>query len=242
MDLKSKASLKFWHDREKHRDIHDDEWCLRWLKSKGSLELPEDEVRRVKRRAARHRWDEATDEVYMITLSGKEVRIPKPADRLALVKEYHARTGHWGIRRTQHLLWQRHWWADLKKDVEAVVTQCDQEAVVPPDLKQAPNLDFDLEVRDDKDTRGSRIYCRKLRWQKTRRGGGYEPKPHQFKVGDFVYIRQKPRSGMEVATKSAILKLVTIQRDDVAVLEDAAKLKEKSTVQSIAPCHLQVKD
>eukprot|EP00854_Cymbomonas_tetramitiformis_P034191 gene34191-biopygen19192 len=82
----------------KHRDVHDDVWCLRWLKSDGSVELPEDEVRRVKRRAARHRWDEATDEIYMITLSGKEVRILKPADRLALVKEYHSRTGHWGIR------------------------------------------------------------------------------------------------------------------------------------------------
>eukprot|EP00854_Cymbomonas_tetramitiformis_P007773 gene7773-biopygen7846 len=75
-----------------------------------------------------------------------------------------------------------------------------------------------------------------------RRSGGYEPKPHQFKVGDFVYIRQKPRSGMEVATKPAILKLVKVQRDGVVVLEDNTKLREKSTVQSIAPCHLQVKD
>ncbi|KAK3239670.1 hypothetical protein CYMTET_50416 [Cymbomonas tetramitiformis] len=400
-------------DRDKHRDMHDDAWCLRWLKSDGSVKLPEDEVRRVKRRAARHRWDEATDEIYMITLSGKEVRIPKPADRLALVKEYHSRTGHWGIRRTQHLLWQRHWWADLKKDVEAVVTQCGtcqrvkthyareeavlspleivsfmyrwsldlawpsrrvtrsgnsrvlimtkagilpaeclvdggkefegefeqlcrdclidrrvtspdspegngltervvrtmkfcfkkialekgldyewdeqlwplvlsynaarqestgvapftllfaQEAVVPPDLKQAPSMDFSPEVSDDKDTRVKDLLQRAQVVRRLmvhagcsleiaqhrdtlhyegRRGGGYEPKPHQFKVGDFVYIRQKPRSGMEVATKSAILKLVKIQRDGVVVLEDATKLKEKSTVQSIAPCHLQVKD
>ncbi|KAK3242503.1 hypothetical protein CYMTET_47812 [Cymbomonas tetramitiformis] len=73
-------------DREKHRDVHDDAWCLRWLRSNGSVKLPGDEVHRVRRRAARHRWDEATDEIYMITLSGKEVRIPKPADRLALVK------------------------------------------------------------------------------------------------------------------------------------------------------------
>ncbi|KAK3273273.1 hypothetical protein CYMTET_18479 [Cymbomonas tetramitiformis] len=429
-------------DREKHRDVHDDAWCLRWLKSNGSVRLPEDEVRRVRRRAARHRWDEATDEIHMITLSGKEVRIPKPADRLALVKEYHSRTGHWGIRRTQHLLWQRHWWADLKKDVEAVVTQCEtcqrvkthyareeaclspleivsfmyrwsldlawpsrrqtkagnnrvlimtehytrcivcvpipdkeartiaaafrshvlavfgapaeclvdggkefegefkqlcrdclidrrvtspdspegngltervvrtmkfcfkkialekgldyewdeqlwplvlsynaarqestgvapftllfaQEAVVPPDLKQAPSMDFSPEVKDDKDARVKDLLLRAevvkrlmvhagcslevaqhrdTRHYEGRRGGGIEPKPHQFKVGDFVYIRQKPRSGMEVATKSAILKLVKIQRDGVVVLEDATKLREKSTVQSIAPCHLQVKD
>ncbi|KAK3284418.1 hypothetical protein CYMTET_7919 [Cymbomonas tetramitiformis] len=438
------ASVAEQHtDRDKHRDIHDDAWCLRWLKSDGSVKLPEDEVRRVKRRAARHRWDEATDEIYMITLSGKEVRIPKPADRLALVKEYHSRTGHWGIRRTQHLLWQRHWWADLKKDVEAVVTQCEtcqrvkthyareeavlspleivsfmyrwsldlawpsrrvtrsgnsrvlimtehytrfivcvpipnkeastiaaafrshvlavfgapaeclvdggkefegefeqlcrdclidrrvtspdspegngltervvrtmkfcfkkialekgldyewdeqlwplvlsynaarqestgvapftllfaQEAVVPPDLKQAPSMDFSPEVSDDKDTRVKDLVLQRAHVVRRlmvhagcsleiaqhrgtlhyegRRGGGYEPKPHQFKVGDFVYIRQKPRSGMEVATKSAILNLVKIQRDGVVVLEDATKMKEKSTVQSIAPCHLRVKD
>eukprot|EP00854_Cymbomonas_tetramitiformis_P034573 gene34573-biopygen33611 len=47
---------------------------------------------------------------------------------------------------------------------------------------------------------------------------------------------------MEVATKPAIPKLVKVQRDGVVVLEDSAKLREKSTVQSIAPCHLQVKD
>ncbi|KAK3241175.1 hypothetical protein CYMTET_49037 [Cymbomonas tetramitiformis] len=138
-----------------------------------------------------------------------------------------------------------------------------QEAVVPPDLKQAPSMDFSLEVSDDKDTRVKDLLQRAQVVRRLmvhagcsleiaqhrdtlhyegRRGGGYEPKPHQFKVGDFVYIRQKPRSGMEVATKSAILKLVKIQRDYVVVLEDAAKMKEKSTVQSIAPCHLQVKD
>ncbi|KAK3235925.1 hypothetical protein CYMTET_53919 [Cymbomonas tetramitiformis] len=425
-------------DRYLYQDISSSSQAV----ARASVKLPEDEVRRVKRRAARHRWDEATDEIYMITLSGKEVMIPKPADRLALVKEYHSRTGHWGIRRTQHLLWQRHWWADLKKDVEAVVTQCEtcqrvkthyardeavlspleivsfmyrwsldlawpskrvtrsgnsrvlimtehytrfivcvpipnkeastiaaafrshvlavfgapaeclvdggkefegefeqlcrdcridrrvtspdspegngltervvrtmkfcfkkialekgldyewdeqlwplvlsynaarqestgvapftllfaQEAVVPPDLKQAPSMDFSPEVSDDKDTRVKALLQRAQVVRRLmvhagcsleiaqhrdtlhyegRRGGGYEPKPHQFKVGDFVYIRQKPRSGMEVATKSAILKLVKIQRDGVVVLEDATKLKEKRTVQSIAPCHLQVKD
>eukprot|EP00854_Cymbomonas_tetramitiformis_P034063 gene34063-biopygen8986 len=41
---------------------------------------------------------------------------------------------------------------------------------------------------------------------------------------------------MEVATKPAILKLVKVQKDGEVVLEDS----EKSTVQSIAPCHLQV--
>eukprot|EP00854_Cymbomonas_tetramitiformis_P034360 gene34360-biopygen27017 len=41
--------------------------------------------------------------------NAKEVRVPKPEDRLDLVKEYHERTGHWGCKRTGHLLCQRHW-------------------------------------------------------------------------------------------------------------------------------------
>ncbi|KAK3277109.1 hypothetical protein CYMTET_14860 [Cymbomonas tetramitiformis] len=46
---------------------------------------------------------------------------------------------------------------------------------------------------------------------------------------------------MEVATKPAILKLMKVQRDGVVVLEDSTRLREKSTVQNIASCHLQVK-
>eukprot|EP00854_Cymbomonas_tetramitiformis_P011105 gene11105-biopygen11384 len=112
-----------------------------------------------------------------------------------------------------------------------------QEAAVPPDLRKQPNLDFEgcsLEVAQN---RGTLLY-------EHRRGGGYEPKPHLFKAGDFVYIRQKPRTGMEVATNPAILKLVKVQKDGVVVLEDSTRLREKSTgaVQSIAPCHLQGKD
>ncbi|KAK3281301.1 hypothetical protein CYMTET_10903 [Cymbomonas tetramitiformis] len=425
--------------RERYPDIHEDELCLAWVKTGGRVEVPKEEYHRVRKRAARHRWDELMGELYMVTVSGKELLVPKPCDRIQLVREYHERTGHWGIRRTLNLLWQRHYWAGMKQDVQAVVTQCQtcqrvkthyareeanltpleiksfmyrwsldlawptkritkagnqrvlvmiehytrfvvcvpipdkeaatiasafryhvlsvfgapaeclvdggtefegefsalckqclidrrvtspsspesngltervvrtlkfcfkkmaldkgldfewdemlwslvlsynaarqqstgvapftllfaQEATVPPDLRARPELDFgkqeektladdllqraaivkrlmvhagcNLEIAQHRDT---------LRYEH-RRSGSYEPKPHQFKAGDFVYIRQQPRSGMEVATKPAILKIVKVQRDGVVVLEDSTKLREKSTVQNIAPCHLQVKD
>ncbi|KAK3253434.1 Methyl-CpG-binding domain-containing protein 9 [Cymbomonas tetramitiformis] len=429
--------------REDFKDIHDDEWCLRWLKSRGTVEPPAEMANRVKKRAARHRWDEATDEIYLITYAGKKLRVPKPADRLELVRTYHDRTGHWGIRRTLNLLWQRNWWVNMKKDVVAVVTQCKtcsrvkthyareaavltpleiksfmyrwsldlarptrdptksgntrvlimtehytrfiicvpipnkeavtianafrnhvlsvfgapaeclvdggtefegefkelcraclidrrvtspnspegngltervvrtikyclkkialdqgldvawdkllwslvlsynaavqeslkvapftllfaQEATVPPALKSRPPLDFDVkEVKNEYDTRVRDLVARAKVVKELmvtagcnlevaqhrdtllyegRRGGGQVPKPHNFQVGDFVYIRQRPRTGIEVATKPAILKLVKMQRDGVVVLEDSARTREKSTVQNIAPCHLQVKD
>ncbi|KAK3274948.1 hypothetical protein CYMTET_16901 [Cymbomonas tetramitiformis] len=425
--------------RERYPDIHEDELCLAWVKTGGRVEVPKEEYHRVRKRAARHRWDELMGELYMVTVSGNELLVPKPCDRIQLVREHHERTGHWGIRRTLNLLWQRHYWAGMKQDVRAVVTQCQtcqrvkthyareeamltpleiksfmyrwsldlawptkritkarnqrvlvmiehytrfvvcvpipdkeaatiasafrnhvlsvfgapaeclvdggtefegefsalckqclidrrvtspsspesngltervvrtlkfcfkkmaldkgldfewdemlwslvlsynaakqqstgvapftllfaQEATVPPDLRARPELDFgkqeektlaedllqraaivkrlmvhagcNLEIAQHRDT---------LRYEH-RRSGSYEPKPHQFKAGDFVYIRQQPRSGMEVATKPAILKIVKVQRDGVVVLEDSTKLREKSTVQNIAPCHLQVKD
>ncbi|KAK3246695.1 hypothetical protein CYMTET_43776 [Cymbomonas tetramitiformis] len=111
--------------REKYPDIHEDERCLKWLKTRGTIYLPREDDRRIRRRAARHRWDEVTDELHMITISGKELLVPKPSDRLELVRDYPGRTGHWGIRRTLNLLWQRHYWVGLKGDVKAAVAPCE---------------------------------------------------------------------------------------------------------------------
>eukprot|EP00854_Cymbomonas_tetramitiformis_P034195 gene34195-biopygen19383 len=136
-----------------------------------------------------------------------------------------------------------------------------QEATVSPDLRAQPNLNFEVEeekpLADDL-LRRARIVkklmvharCslevaqhRDTLVYEDRRGGGYEPKPHQLNAGDFVNMRQKPRTGMEEATKPAILnELMKVQRDGVVVLEDSTGLREKITVQNIAPCHLQVKD
>eukprot|EP00854_Cymbomonas_tetramitiformis_P008504 gene8504-biopygen8623 len=364
--------------RERYPDIHEDELCREWLKTGGAMKLPKEDYQRVRKRAARHRWDELTGELHMVTINGKELLVPKPGDRLGLVRDCHGRTSHWGISRTLNLLWQRHYWEEAmltpleiksfmyrwsldlawptkrmtkdgnqrvlimtehytrfivcvpipNKEASAIAkfkgafanlcSQClidrrvtspdspegngltervvrtikfcfkkmaldkgldyewdellwslvlsynaakqqstgvapftllfAQEATVPPDLRNQPELNFEdqeektlaedllqranivkkltvhagcsLEIAQHRDT---------LLYEYSR-SGGFEPKPHQFKVGDFVYIRQKPRSGMEVATKPAILKLVKVQRDGVVVLEDSAKLREKSTV------------
>ncbi|KAK3260918.1 hypothetical protein CYMTET_30150 [Cymbomonas tetramitiformis] len=64
-------------------------------------------------------------ELYLITANAKEVRVPKPEDRLDLVKEYHERTGHWGCKRTEHLLCQKHWWSGIRGDMLKVVQQCE---------------------------------------------------------------------------------------------------------------------
>ncbi|KAK3256759.1 hypothetical protein CYMTET_34122 [Cymbomonas tetramitiformis] len=59
---------------EKHPDIHENALCLEWLKTGGSASIPKEDYHRVRKRAARHRWDELTGELYMITINGKELR------------------------------------------------------------------------------------------------------------------------------------------------------------------------
>ncbi|KAK3288359.1 hypothetical protein CYMTET_4145 [Cymbomonas tetramitiformis] len=103
--------------REKYPDIYEDVLCLEWLKTGGAASIPKEDYHRVRSRAARHRWDELTGEFYMVTISGRELLVPRPGDRLGLVRDYHERTGHWGVRRTLDLLWKRHYWCLIDRRV-----------------------------------------------------------------------------------------------------------------------------
>ncbi|KAK3252512.1 hypothetical protein CYMTET_38193 [Cymbomonas tetramitiformis] len=69
-----------------------------WLKSRGAIEPAETDRRRVLSRARSYRWNEVEGELYLITANAKEVRVPKPEDRLDLVKEYHERSGTLGLQ------------------------------------------------------------------------------------------------------------------------------------------------
>eukprot|EP00854_Cymbomonas_tetramitiformis_P034566 gene34566-biopygen33462 len=139
----------------------------------------------------------------MITLSGKEMRIPKPADRLALRqalaiaaafrnhvlavfgapaeclvdggKEFEGEFEQLckdclidrrvtppdspeGNELTERVVRTIKFYFKKLALEKGLDYEWDEqlwpfEAVVPPDLKQAPNLDFDLEVSDDKDHR-----------------------------------------------------------------------------------------
>ncbi|KAK3268835.1 hypothetical protein CYMTET_22679 [Cymbomonas tetramitiformis] len=78
--------------REKYPDIYEDVLCLEWLKTGGAASIPKEEHHRVRSRAARHRWDELTGELYMVTISGRELLVPRPGDRLGLVRDYNERS------------------------------------------------------------------------------------------------------------------------------------------------------
>ncbi|KAK3236884.1 hypothetical protein CYMTET_53004 [Cymbomonas tetramitiformis] len=154
--------------REKCPDIHEDELCLEWLKTGDATRLPKEDYQRVRKRTARHRWDELTGELYMTTINGKELLVPKPGDRLGLVREYHERAVHWGIRRTLNLLWQRHYWEE-----KTLAEDLLQRATIVKKLMMHAGCSLEIAQHHD-----ALLY-------EHRRSGGFEPKPHQFKNAIF---------------------------------------------------------
>lgn len=50
--------------------------------------------------------------------------MPEPAQRLNLVREINDFTGHWGEKRTAHLLERSYWWAGMYDTVSHGVSSC----------------------------------------------------------------------------------------------------------------------
>eukprot|EP00854_Cymbomonas_tetramitiformis_P034192 gene34192-biopygen19197 len=98
--------------------------------------------------ARSYRWNEVVEgELYLITVNAKEVRVPKPEDRLDLTREYRERTGHWGCKRTEHLLCQKHWWSGIWGDVLKVMQQCEICGRVKTDYAKEEALLYTLDIK-----------------------------------------------------------------------------------------------
>ena len=52
--------------------------------------------------------------------------MPEPQQRDNLVREIHDQTGHWGEKRTVHLLQRTYWWAGMYKSAHDGVAGCPQ--------------------------------------------------------------------------------------------------------------------
>jgi len=56
---------------------------------------------------------------------GSRRTVPPPAERAELVRKIHGECGHYGMRRTLHLVLTSYWWAGARADVTAIVASCD---------------------------------------------------------------------------------------------------------------------
>ena len=84
--------------------------------------LSEVEVRRVRQRAQRYRWQ--GQQLYVLGLDGRARIVPRPAERGELILKMHEQSGHWGVKRTVALLLHSYWWRGINSDVAETVRHC----------------------------------------------------------------------------------------------------------------------
>jgi hypothetical protein len=78
---------------------------------------------RVTKRLRYYAWREG--KLYFLMPDGAARLVPHPEERRALVRDAHARTGHFGARRTHALLLSSYWWHGLASDVRSELRRCD---------------------------------------------------------------------------------------------------------------------
>ncbi len=101
-------------------DIWEDMDCLALLKE-GVLPAAVniEEGKRIRKRASTYCWKEQK-------LFFKELLVPKPEERMSLVRRMHEDLGHFGEQRTLVEIRRRYFWRSRTADVKAVVRECQQ--------------------------------------------------------------------------------------------------------------------
>jgi hypothetical protein len=80
------------------------------------------EQSRIAQRAKLYSWQQNT--LFRKLPDGSLKSVPRPADRTALIRSIHEQTGHYGAKRTAHLVAASHWWRTLHMDVAKAVSEC----------------------------------------------------------------------------------------------------------------------
>ncbi len=101
-------------------DIWEDIKCLMLLKE-GVLSDAVDfeESKRIRKRANNYYWKEQK-------LFFKTLFVPKPEERVSLVKQMHEDLGHFGEQRTLAEVRRRYFWHNRTADVKAMIRGCQQ--------------------------------------------------------------------------------------------------------------------
>jgi len=105
-------------------DIWNDEVTLAYLRT---ARLPPDftamDRKRITRRAKLYCLIDS--KLYRCMSDGSRREVPPPDSRLQIVKQLHASTGHFGVKRTRHLVMHSYWWPGIEHDVLTVVKHCE---------------------------------------------------------------------------------------------------------------------
>ena len=104
-------------------DVWNDTPVMQYLQA-GTLEpgISDGENRRIKRRASAYMWRNGK---LWRRVKKEEKVVPKIDDRINLIREMHETTGHFGCKRTLHLVMTGHWWQGMMQQVREVVGSCE---------------------------------------------------------------------------------------------------------------------
>jgi hypothetical protein len=99
-------------------DIWRDVECLMLIREgilSDAIDL--DESKRIRKRASNYCWKEQN-------LFFKTLLVPKPEERLSLVKQMHEDLGHFGEQRTLAEIRRKYFWHNQTTDVKTVIRGC----------------------------------------------------------------------------------------------------------------------
>ncbi len=78
---------------------------------------------RVKHRASRYRLVDG--QLHRLMRDGTTRVVPPIGERADIIRDTHERTGHFGVKRTKHMLFASFWWPGLEADVVRVLATCE---------------------------------------------------------------------------------------------------------------------
>ena len=109
-------------------DIFEDVPVLHYMAT-GELfeQLSHPSARRIVRRAKGYKLithPAGSIEVHHLMSNGSFREVPAPARRADKISAAHTLSGHFGVRRTAHLLLLRYWWQGIMRDVSTIISQC----------------------------------------------------------------------------------------------------------------------
>ena len=79
-----------------------------------------------------------SDKLYRIMGDGRKVEVPRPSSRSETVRTVHEQCGHFGWKRTLHLLLNNYWWYGMYEDVQQLVRNCEVCARVNSSFNSNP--------------------------------------------------------------------------------------------------------
>ena len=73
--------------------------------------------------------------------------VPSPQQRTEVIMTCHISTGHWGIRRTYHMVGLQYWWSNMRQDVQTVLRTCTACSRIKASFSTKPAQLHSLEIQ-----------------------------------------------------------------------------------------------